>query len=122
MEGLFVDDREVRSQYLDKAQKAIFLDAVFYITCYNKNRKPLRKPIEIEPCEVFADYNAGEYQSAVKRSEKLLAEAAHVGMAFHNYSGSGSYEDALIKLKKENPGFGDKCYGLSVNGAILAMR
>lgn len=84
--------------------------------------KPIRKPIEIEPHEVFADCNAGEYQNAVKRAENLLSGASHVGMAFHNYSGAGSYEDALIKLKKENPGFGDKCYGLSVNAAILAMR
>ena len=113
---------EKRSEYLEKARKADFLDAVFYITYYNRYIKPIKKPIDIEPQEIFDDVNEDEYQVAFQRSEKLLDASAYVGMAFHKYSGSEPYEDAFKRMKTENPGFDERCYDIAASQSILSMR
>ena len=49
MEVPDVDEMEKRSKYLEKARKADFLDAAFYMMYYNRQIKPLKEPLDIEP-------------------------------------------------------------------------
>jgi hypothetical protein len=104
------------------ARRADFLDAVFYMAYYNRHVKPLKEVTDIKPEEVFSSFSSGEYLDALGRSQKLLDESAHVGMAYHDYPDALSYDDAQIKMKADNPGFDDACYDIAVNISIQMMR
>ena len=119
-------DLQEREKYISEAKEATFLDAVFLINYYNCHvriwvRAP--KPEEINPKEVFGDFNVNSYNDALKRSKKLFAERGEVGEAFFKYpSAVISYEDSVKKLRKENSGFSEKIYGLTISSGIRDMR
>ena len=115
-----------RARYISEAQGAAFLDAVFLINYYNCNVRiwiSAPKPEEITPKEVFGDFNVNSYNDALKRSKKLFAECGAVGEAFFKYpSAAISYEDSVKRLRKENPGFSERIYGLTISSGIRDMR
>lgn len=119
-------DIEEREKYVSKAKSAnSFLDAVFYIHYYNKDRKrwgPKPKPDDIKPQEVFADYDELEYSKALSACIGLTSKTAYVGAAFFKYENSGTYEDAVQRMKNEYPGFSEDIYGAVCNSSITAMR
>ena len=119
-------DLEERAKCVSEAKEAEFLDAVFLINYYNRDTKrwgPEPKPKDITPQEVFGEFNEEAYKDALRRSQKLFSENAPVGMAFFKYpSVTISYEAAVKKFCKENPGFNDKCYSLAINAGIRDMR
>ncbi len=93
---------------------------------YNRDAKlwgPEPKPEDINPQEIFGEYNGNAYKDAVNKSQKLLTESSLVGMAFFEYSSvTISYEDAVEKFREHNPGFNDKSYGLAISSGIRNMR
>lgn len=117
---------EERAKYVSEAKEAAFLDAVFLINYYNRDRKlwgPGPKPEDITPQEVFNEFDESVYKDALRKSQKLLSENGLVGMSFFKYqSVTISYEDAVKKFREENPGFSDKSYGLAINAGIRDMR
>ncbi|GAK53400.1 putative integron gene cassette protein [Candidatus Moduliflexus flocculans] len=119
-------DIEERAKYVAEARDTAFLDAIFLINYYNRDRKRWGfgpKPEDITPQEVFSEFDENAYEDALRKSQKLLAENGLVGMAFFEYqSVTISYEDAAKKLRKENPGFSDKSYELAIHAGIRDMR
>ncbi len=115
-----------RADYIAKAKQAAFLDAVFLMYYYNCDRRRLAghpKPAEITPGEVFDDYNVAMYEEALIRSRNLLSGSNTVGMAFFQYpSVSISYEEAVEKLRADNPGFSAKSYNITIDTGLRAMR
>lgn len=122
-----VESHEVkqRNKFVGEAKASPFLDAVLLIYYYNKYihvyaRPP--KPEKIMPEEVLGEYDNDEYEAAVLKSRSLM-QVAYVGAAFHRYSSSTlSYDEAVAKMKRENPGFAGASYQLAVQKSIQAMR
>lgn len=119
-------DLEERERHVAEAKESEFLDAVFLIHFYNRDRKrwgPAPKPEDITPQEVFGGFEADAYEDALKRSKKLLSENGLLGMAFFKYqSVTISYEDAIEQFRSDNPGFSNKSYGLAANAGVRDMR
>ena len=52
-----------------------------------------------------------------------MSDAVPVAQAFFRYPGvAQTYEEALAKMKQDNPGYGERCYSLAVDAALVAMR
>lgn len=117
---------EVRAEYISEAKNVALLDAAFLINYYNRDVKrwgPGPMPEDIAPQEVFGELDENAYKDALKKSQKLMAESGLVGMAFFKYQAvTISYEDAVNKLRDENPGFSEKNYGLAIHCGIRDMR
>jgi hypothetical protein len=118
-------DLEERGNYMKEARESALLDAAFFINYYNEVVLFYRSQsdsLKIAPQEVFPQFDPEAFAMATEKSKNLLGKIAYVGAAFFNYSGEPPYEDALQKMKLENPGFSERCYELAVSRSIVAMR
>ena len=119
-------DVRTRKRYIREAKKAPFLDAVFLIHYYNRDVKcwgPPPRPPDIDPSEVFADFDQAQYQRALLLAQRLLSASIAVGAAFFKYPDSKrSYKDELAHFKAINPGFSDSSYSKAVEAGIRNMR
>ena len=124
-----ISERELqkREEYTQKAKEAgDILNAVFFIHYFNwciNLFGPSPKPPNISPQEVFGEYDANEYDICLEKSKKLLSRIAYVGAAFHKYQDSyETYDEALYRMRLENPGFNEECYSKAANRSITTMR
>nr|CAS02662.1 putative integron gene cassette protein [uncultured bacterium] len=126
MANLSNHDMKERDKYLPKARLAeSFLDAVFFIYYFNnnKNRFCNGSNIEnIEPGEVFSEFEDNAYSNALLRCADLLSKTSYVGGAFYNYVGSVPYNEALRRMHSEHPGFSDVVYGIVCSSSTMSMR
>ena len=118
-------EKKQRNDFLDKAKSSDFLDAVFLVYYYNKNvniwcAHPI--PPKIDISEVFDEHASAIIQEAEEKRANLLRNA-YVGAAFFNYSDSHeTYEEAVYRMKAQNPCFSHTSYSRAANHSIKAMR
>jgi hypothetical protein len=123
--GISQYEIDLREKYIKMAKSAAFQDAVFLISYYNnhvKNIGPKPRLDNIEPKEIFKQFDNTDFNNAMLNAGRLLYQTTYVGTAFFNYPGSQTYESALVRMKNENPGFSENCYDLVVSMNIKAMR
>ena len=118
-------EKKQRNDFLDKAKSSDFLDAVFLVYYYNKNVNiwcAHPKPPKIDISEVFDEHDPAIIQEAEEKCANLLRNA-YVGAAFFNYSDSHeTYEEAVYRMKAQNPCFSHTSYSRAANHSIKAMR
>jgi hypothetical protein len=113
-----------RLQYLNKASRAGFLDAVFYATYFNDHEWGKHFGCPIDPHSLFPNTSDDEIRSAIRRSNGLHhGRNAYVGEAYFKYPESRmTYEQAVAKLKQDNPGFCADAYDKVIHDNLRGMR
>jgi hypothetical protein len=115
---------ERRNYYLEKASTAGLLDAVFYATYFNESDSGNYFACPIDPRVVAPDASDVELSLAIDRSRRLHHGLnAYVGEAFFKYPGCRmTYEQAIDKLKQDNPGFCEDVYSKVIHDNLRGMR
>ena len=115
-----------RAKVVEEARRASFLDAVFLIHHCNTDTRRWwsdPKPPVITPEEVFGTYDRAGYEEALEKVRRMRSDASYTGMAYHDYAQvEHSFAQARKLLRKENPGFSERCYELATGAAITDMR
>lgn len=89
------------------------MDSVFFINYYNKIDRPNKTPNYITPNEVFLEFNDQEYIRVREISDNILFKTTYIGAAFFEYKYSKeTYEQAVVLLKTEYPGFCKEVYDI----------
>lgn len=113
-----------RNNYLERASGAGVLDATFYATYYNECKFGDLFGCPIDPRSVSPEASEYELGSAIYRSNRLYhGQNAYVGAAFFKDPGETlTFEEAVEKLKLDNPGFCEDVYQLVIHDNIRGMR
>ena len=113
-----------RNYYLEKALGAGVLDATFYATYYNGCKFGDLFGCPIDPRSVSPEASEHDLHSAIYRATRLHhGQNAYVGAAFFKYPGEMmTFEEAVEKLKRDNPGFCEDVYQLVIHASLRGMR
>jgi hypothetical protein len=116
----------LREQWLEKAKCELsFLDAVYLIHYYNfeiRTVGPRPWPTEISPQEAFLQFDESEYNNCLEKAKALLHKTSYVGASHWNYKDALPYEEAIIRMKREHPGFNDTSYTLTARKSASDMK
>lgn len=113
-----------RDYYLKKAAGAGLLDATFYAMYFTDCKQGGYFDCPIDPRALSPEASEDLIAEAIHRSKRLYhGQNAYVGAAFFKYSDEPlSYEQAVEKLKRDNPGFNEDVYSIVVGDNIRGMR
>ena len=113
-----------RKYYLDKAIGASLMDATFYATYFNECKLGDLRGCPIDTRSVAPEASEEDLHSAVFRSRRLHhGRNAFVGAAFFkDPSETMSFEAAVKKLKRDNPGFSEDVYQVVIQDSVRGMR
>jgi hypothetical protein len=113
-----------RDQYLKKAAGVGVLDATFYAMYFNDCKSGGYFECPIDPRALLPDESEGVMADAIHRSKRLYhGQNAYVGAAFFKYPGEPlTYDEAVEKLRRDNPGFCEDVYNIVIHDNIQGMR
>ena len=113
-----------RDYYLKKAAGAGVLDATFYAMYFTDCKFGSYFDCSIDPRLLSPNASEDVIADAVNRSKRLChGQNAYVGAAFFKYADSTlTYEEAVRKLRSDNPGFCEDVYTVVINDNIKGMR
>jgi hypothetical protein len=113
-----------RDRYLTKAAGLGVLDATFYATYFNESKSGEYFECPIDPRSLSPEASDDVMADAIRRSRRLHhGMNAFVGSAYFKYPGEQlTYEDAVQKLKRDNPGFCEDAYDSVIRDSIQGMR
>jgi len=113
-----------RDHYLKKAVGVGVLDATFYALYFTDRKSGEYFGCQIDPRALSPDASENVMADAIYRSNQLIhGPNAYVGAAFFKYPGEPlTYEEAVEKLKRDNPGFCRDVYAIVINDNIQGMR
>jgi hypothetical protein len=113
-----------RSEVIGKTADATLLDAVFHAMYFNEKELGEYFGCPLDPAELQPHASADVIADAVQRSRRLYGGGnAYVGAAFFEYADEAlTYEQAVAKLRHDNPGFSDDAYSVVIDDSIRAMR
>lgn len=118
--------RRTRDGWIAKAKAATsFIDAVAIAAYYNIERRnvgPKPWAPEIAASDVFDNQVEEPYAECYRRSIDLLTKTAYVGASHWNYENAAPYDEAIKRMKEENPGFGDSSYKLAAAKSASDMK
>jgi hypothetical protein len=114
----------VKQQYVQKAAHLGVLDATFFATYFNESKQGNYFECPIDPRALSPDASEAAIADAIACSRRLHhGPNAYVGSAFHNYPDENlTFEEAVKKLKRDNPGFCEAAYEAVINDNIRGMR
>lgn len=100
------------------------LDATFYAMYFTDREFGAYFGCPIDPRVLSPNASENVIADAIYRSKRLYhGQNAYVGAAFFKYPDEPlTYEEAVQRLKRENPGFCEDVYNVVVNGNIRGMR
>ncbi|MFG6417303.1 hypothetical protein ACG02S_25750 [Roseateles sp. DC23W] len=100
------------------------LDAVFYAMYFTEREWGEYFGCPLDPVDLLPDASADVVADAVQRSRRLYSGPnAYVGAAFFKYADEAlTYEEAVAKLRRDNPGFSDDVYAVVIDDNIRGMR
>ncbi|BBO21092.1 MAG: hypothetical protein HKUEN07_01300 [Rhodocyclaceae bacterium] len=115
---------EQRHYYVEKAADRGVLDSTFYATYFNECKQGDYFECPIDPRELSPDASEEVLAKAILSSRKLHhGRNAYVGAAFFKYPDEHlTFEEAVNKLKRDNPGFCEDAYELVIHDNIRGMR
>lgn len=113
-----------RGDVVRQAAGATVLDAAFYAMYFTEKERGEYFGCPLDPEEVLPNTSADVIADAVERSRRLYnGPHAYVGAAFFEYPDVAmTYEAAVTKLRRDNPGFSDDVYGVVIHDSIRGMR
>jgi hypothetical protein len=113
-----------RDKYLKKANTVGLLDATFYAIYFNDRDSGQYFGCPIDPRSLSPEASDESVADAVRRANQLChGQNAYVGAAFFKYTDEPlTYEEAVQKLKSENPGFCEDVYATVIHDNIQGMR
>lgn len=113
-----------RDYYLKKAAGTGVLDATFYAMYFNDCKSGGYFDCRIDPGALLPDASEDALLDAIHRSKRLYhGQNAYVGAAFFKYPGEPlTYEQAVEKLRHDNPGFCEDAYDIVIHDSIRGMR
>ena len=112
-----------RDTFLKKAANAELLDSVFYAIYFNEREKGDYFGCPLDPMALATDSSKVLIEDSIRRVRQLIYKNAYVGAAFFEYTNEPlSYEQAVQRLKSENPNFSEDVYGIVIHDSIRAMR
>jgi hypothetical protein len=113
-----------RDRYLQKASGAGVLDATFYAMYFNDCEFGGYFDCRIDPRALLPDASEEVVADAMHRSKRLYhGQNAYVGAAFFKHTDEPlTYEDAVEKLRRDNPGFCEDAYDIVIHDNIRGMR
>lgn len=113
-----------REYFLKKAAEASTLDRIFYASYFNEVDRGDEFDCPIDPKSPAPVATDEELLAAVARSRSLYyGPNAYVGEAILQYaSQSLTPEEAVERLKRENPGFSEDVYAVVIGDSIQSAR
>jgi len=110
-----------RDRFLDKARSSDPLSAVFFLEYSNKKLGIREKQLSIDIRSELNHIDTETLKLARKSAVRLLS-VTYVGAAYFKYPDSMEYDQAIDRLKSENPGYNEDCYKIAIWESITAMR
>ncbi|QTN21499.1 hypothetical protein HZ992_15035 [Rhizobacter sp. AJA081-3] len=113
-----------RDYYVRKAGGVSVLDATFYAMYFNDRHSGQYFGCPIDPRALSPEAGDEAIADAVRRANRLChGQNAYVGAAFFkDPSERLTYEEAVQKLKRDNPGFCEDAYTTVIHDNIQGMR
>lgn len=113
-----------RYMYLKKAAGTGVLDATFYKMYFTDCKFGAYFGCPLDPRALSPDVSEDVITDAIQRSKRLYnGQNAYVGAAFFKYPDEPlTYEEALKKLRRENPGFCEDAHDIVIHDNIRGVR
>jgi hypothetical protein len=113
-----------RALYVQRAAGAALVDAAFYADHFNTSRQGEYFECPIDLGGLAPGASDEDKAKALRLARRLNhGPNAYVGSAYFKYPGEKlGFEDAVKKLKRDNPGFCEDVYRIVIDDNIRGMR